>query len=469
MGILLISLPLITKNLGVIKYGIWAQILITISLVSPFVLLGLTQSLIRNLASEKDTQKIRESYFSSVFFLIFWGSVISLVIYFSAGYLAIFIFKDPSAAIYIQFSAILVVLTPLAQLSNLYFRIFLMTKLYSFFRFFFTFGTLLLIFLFLNLNFGLIGVIVATILINLITFCLCTKIIVSQIGYSTPNFSELKKLLYYGIPLAPNAMIEWLRTSSDRFLIGLFIGIGAVGIYAASYTIGSLIIVLVLPLQLILFPVLSKMYDQEKIAEIQMYLSYSTKYFLLIAIPAAIGISILGLPILLLLTTPDFITGAVIIPFIAIGGIFYGIYQISINVTQLVKKTQYNLYLYAIAASINISLNFFLIPTFGIIGAAISASVSFIALAILSLHLSFKYLHFKIDIIFVFKSAISAMVMAIVIYEIQPKTLMSILLSIIVGIFLYFTLILLLKGLNEKEIQLLRNLIEINGANSRTK
>jgi O-antigen/teichoic acid export membrane protein len=463
--LLFVSLPLITKNIDLNKYGIWTQILVTVSLLTPIVLLGLSQSLIRYLASEKNAERTREYFFSSLLFVIIWGLVVTVAVFFSADYLALTIFNDPNSSIYIKFGSLLIVLTAVAQLPILYFRIFQLIKIYSLLRFLEMGVNLFLIFVFLRLNLDLFGIIFASILTNLVIFTISMIVIILKIGISIPKFCELKTLLIYGIPLTPNPMIEWLRNSSDRYIIGLVLGISAVGIYSASYAIGSIIIVIVRPLQLILFPFLSKMFDEGKIDEIPIYLEYSMKYFLMITIPAAIGISVLGLPLLKILTTEDFIFGAFLIPFIAIGGIFFGIYQISINITQLVKITKYNFYLYAIAATINFLLNFMLIPYFGLIGAAISALISFIGLAILSLHLSFKYLKFNFDLKFIIKCVFSAIVMAILIYQIHPTSMSDILISILVGSILYFSIIFLLKGVKENEILFFKQLIYLKQNN----
>ena len=47
-------LPIITKSLGTYDYGLWAQINITVSLISPLALMGLSMALVRFLSSETE-------------------------------------------------------------------------------------------------------------------------------------------------------------------------------------------------------------------------------------------------------------------------------------------------------------------------------------------------------------------------------------------------------------------------------
>lgn len=452
-------LPIITKTLSVEEYGTWAQIWVTISLVSPLALLGLTQGLIRYLAAETDITKIRNIFYSSILFVSVWGSFISLVIFLLSDIIAQVFFQDPNSAGFIRLASFLIVLMTLYQLSSLYFRIFQMNNIFSLITIIKTFGHLLLVFLFLWAGLGLPGVIGATLAIHLIMSIVSLVLVISRIGFVIPNFSQLREILMYGIPLTPNPMLDWFRSSSDRYIIGIFLGVSAVGIYSVAYSLGSIIITLVGPIQFILFPSLSKIYDEQRHDEVTSYLEYSIKYFLLIAIPSAFGLSILALPLLTIMTTPDYLAGAVLVPFIAFGGVLFGVYQISINVTQLVKKTKFNLYLYFIAAFCNIILNIILVPVLGILGSAVASFISMIVLVSLSLALSWRYIYFGINKIFVLKCILSSIVMTSIIALIGPDTLLEITVAICVGSIAYFSLLLGLKCFSQQELVLFRTTI----------
>ena len=61
-----ILLPILTKALGAELYGMWALILVTISLLAPLCTLELGFAIVRFLGAEKDKEKISEG-FSSIF------------------------------------------------------------------------------------------------------------------------------------------------------------------------------------------------------------------------------------------------------------------------------------------------------------------------------------------------------------------------------------------------------------------
>ncbi|MCK4731610.1 MAG: oligosaccharide flippase family protein, partial [Methanophagales archaeon] len=55
----LILIPILTKTLGAEGYGLWAQVIVTIALITPLVTLGLSSAMIRFLAAERDRKEIQ--------------------------------------------------------------------------------------------------------------------------------------------------------------------------------------------------------------------------------------------------------------------------------------------------------------------------------------------------------------------------------------------------------------------------
>ena len=60
----LIFIPIITKNLSTVDYGIWAQVNTVIALIPNVANLGLPFTMVRFLSHETDKNKIKESFYS---------------------------------------------------------------------------------------------------------------------------------------------------------------------------------------------------------------------------------------------------------------------------------------------------------------------------------------------------------------------------------------------------------------------
>jgi O-antigen/teichoic acid export membrane protein len=218
-------LPIVTKTLGTYDYGLWAQINITVSLISPLALMGLSMGFVRFLSSETETRIIREAVYSILFFVTISGLLASFLLYTFAEPLATFGFKDPEAAYFVKAGSLLILLNVIEPISLFYFRIFRQIQKFSYFTLFETFGKLFFILILLKMGYGLLGVIAATLLVQGSIFLISLLIIISQIGFTIPRFTYIKEYLKFSLPLTPGSLIRWITESSDRYMVTYFLGL----------------------------------------------------------------------------------------------------------------------------------------------------------------------------------------------------------------------------------------------------
>ncbi len=445
-------LPIITKTLGTYDYGLWAQINITVSLISSIALMGLSMGFVRFLSSETEEKTIKEAVYSILFFVTISGILASLFLYTFAEPLATFGFRDPEATYFIKAGSLLILLNVIEPISLYYFRAFRQIKKFSYFTLFETFGKLFLIVILLKMGYGLLGVITATLLVQSIIILISLLLIVSQIGFVIPRFTYIKEYLQFSLPLTPSALVRWVTESSDRYLVTYFLGLGSMGVYSAAYSIGSLIQLFVSPLQLILLPELSKLFDENKTDQVRTYLSHSLRYFLLITIPAVFGLSALAKPLLGIFTTQDFLSGWLVIPIIALSGLLVGIFQIFVNIMLLVKETKSATYINVIAAVSNVLLNILLIPSIGIIGAALSTLISYFLMIVLCIHISMKHIVFDYYYYDIAKSIFSSFVMYLFVSRFSISTVYGLFGIAAMGVFVYISLMFIIGGFSKCEL-----------------
>ena len=449
-------LPIVTKTLGTYDYGLWAQINITVSLLSPLALMGLSMGFVRFLSSETETRIIREAVYSILFFVTISGLLASFLLYTFAEPLATFGFKDPEAAYFVKAGSLLILLNVIEPISLFYFRIFRQIQKFSYFTLFETFGKLFFILILLKMGYGLLGVIAATLLVQGSIFLISLLIIISQIGFTIPRFTYIKQYLQFSLPLTPGSLIRWITESSDRYMVTYFLGLRSVGVYSAACSIGNLIQLFVSSLQLILLPELSKLFDENKMDEVRIYMSHSLRYFLLISIPAVFGLSALAKPLLGILTTEDFLSGWVVIPIIAFSGLLAGVFQIFVNTMLLVKQTKTATYINIVAAVSNVLINILLIPSVGIVGASLSTLFSYFLMAVLCMHVSLK--QFKLDFYFhdIAKSILSSMAMYLFVFHFVISSIFELFEIAGMGVLIYLVLMFLVGGFSDQELSLIR-------------
>ena len=378
------------------------------------------------------------------------------MLYIFAEPLATFGFKDPEATYFIQAGSFLILLNVIESVSLIYFRVFRQIKRFSYLTLFETFAKLFFILVLLKMGYGLLGVIAATLLVQGLIFLISLLTIISQIGFVIPRFTYMKEYLQFSLPLTPTALIRWVTESSDRYLVTYFLGLGSVGVYSAACSIGNLIQLLVSPLQLILLPEISKLFDENKIDKVRTYMSHSLRYFLLITIPAVFGISALAKPLLGVFTTQDFLSGWFVIPIIAFSGLLAGIFQIFVNIMFLVKETKSITYINIVAAASNVLLNLLLIPSIGIGGADLSTLISYFLMIVFCIHVSMK--HFVFDFYFydIVKSIFSSLAMYLFVSHFIISNVYELFGIAGMGVFVYIFLMFIIGGFSKREISLVK-------------
>lgn len=461
----LILIPILTKTLGVSGYGIWSLIIVTISLAMPLAMLGLPQAMVRFLAPEKDKKEIQEGFFSVSFTVLSFGLVLSLILFALSDFFALIIIKDISIAPIIRIAAFMIVLTAIDQTILSFFTAFRQMKKYSLFVISQNFIEVALIAYTVLSGFGISGAVIGLLTSRAILLAIMLPYIVSRIGFKLPNFSRLKSYLSFGLPMVPTTIFAWIIHSSDRYMIGYFMGSVPVGIYSAAYGIGFVIHMFINPVGIVLFPTVSKLWDEEKIAEFKTHLRYSLKYFLMLAIPSLFGLSVLAKELLLILSTSEFVSGAILIPFVASGLILYGAYNTFHYVLTSAKRTDLLAISLGTASVVNIALNILFIPIIGILGAAIATSITYTSVGIIVPFLSRRYLKFEIDWIFIVKSVVASLIMASLILIFNPRGLLEVIIATGGGGLIYFAILSLLRSFNKEEIKVFKDSLHIRRYN----
>jgi len=187
-------------------------------------------------------------------------------------------------------------------------------------------------------------------------------------------------------------------------------------------------------------------------------MSYSLRYFLLVSIPAVLGLSALAKPLLSIFTTQDFLSGWLVIPIIALSGLLAGIFQIFVNTLLIVKKTKVPTYINFAAAILNVLINLLLIPLIGIVGAAISTLLAYFFVAVLCTHLSLKYFKHEFYYHDIAKSILSSLVMYILISHFEILNARGLFKVAGMGFLVYLFLMFLLKGFNDRELSLIKKI-----------
>ena len=281
------------------------------------------------------------------------------------------------------------------------------------------------------------------------------KFHIKRLKISNQVFKEMSK---YSFPLVIGNLAAWVLSLSDRYLLQIFRGSQEVGIYSVSYKISEYSILFLAALFALSFnPLAITIWEKHGEQASQEFLTKGTRYFLMLCVPAVVGVSVLRNPILKILSTPDYYQGSKIIPFVALGGLFFGLNQRFGMGLAFYKKTKYFMYSLIISGLVNLILNILLIPKFGYIAAAVTTLVSYMVLTLLTFVFSRKYFTWEFPFTSLLKIIFASGLMSIAVYYIgsilTSITLWSLVLIIASGMLVYLSILFLLKEFKAIEIQ----------------
>ena len=223
---------------------------------------------------------------------------------------------------------------------------------------------------------GLIGYLYSFIIANIVSIIILffASKIKSYVNFKVIKFGFLKKMLVYSLPLMPNSMMWWVMTASDRYMILLFAGASANGLYAVATKFPSVLVVL----NQIFFQAWQmsavEEFESEKKSE---FYSIVFRYFSLVMFLGASFLILLSKPIVELVIAYEFHDAWTFIPFLVLGVVFQSFSAFLGTNYIAAKKTAGVFRTTVIGAIVNIILNFLLIPFIGAIGASISMFLSF--------------------------------------------------------------------------------------------
>ena len=191
---------------------------------------------------------------------------------------------------------------------------------------------------------------------------------------------RLKSYAVYGYPIAASLGLAIVLSSTDRFLLALFMNEAAVGAYHAGYSIANRTLdVLFIWLGAAGTPALVMALERGGREQLADAAREQASTLLLIGLPAAVGVALVARPLAEFMIGEDLREAAALVtPWIALSALLSGmtVYYFHQAFT-LGRRTGWLLAAMSVPALANVVLNIVLIPRFGVQGAAWATAASF--------------------------------------------------------------------------------------------
>ena len=432
----LILIPVLTKAFGAVDYGIWSQVAVIVSLVMPLIVFCTDSGMMRFLPG-RSSSEIRQGFSSLLIYYFFASGIIAGLLWIFAVPISAQFFESAENAHFVKICGLAAFVGVMSNACRNYYRVISRPGIYATINIVqATYVTIISVWVVMSAG-SVFDVVLATLTADLIlAFCLMLHI--RPFRSMKIDWVFLKRLLSFGAPLIPSAYAMWGLNVSDRLFIAHYGVMTDLGVYSVVYSLGYVLIALFFNPIWLMFPsAAAELYNKNRLVELSQLFYQSSRLALGILVPAIVGIAVLGDPVLRLLSTEEFVRGAPLIPLITLG---YALHMLSSYfdvMLGLAGRQIWSTVAIGFAAATNISLNFILVPTLGITGAAYATAIGFgVQFGVATLQ-GVKHVKLQFHWIFLLKAVIASMLMGIFVSQLSVTGAMDLVLAVIGGVFFY--------------------------------
>jgi len=451
----LISLALMTRYLGQAGFGEYTTIINFLSFFAIIADLGLTLVTVQMISRpEVDEKKILNNLF---------GLRLSSII--------IFIGLAPLAAIFLPYSAaiktgILIAATSFIfpalnqVLIGLFQKRLRMDKAViaeNVSRVVLVVG----IYLTIRYNYGLNGILWASVLSAAINFLISYVLALDFIGLR-PSFDKViwQETIKKSWPLALTIVLNLLYLKTDTLILSLVKSPSEVGLYGAAYRIIDVLSTLPFMFAGIILPLLTTYWFEQKKDLFKSTLQRSFDLMAILSLPIISGALVLATPIVVLVAGADFAPSGLILKILifAILAIFLGCMFSHAVVAIDQQKKMIKYYLFVSISSI--LLYIILIPKFSYLGAATATVYSELAIALFSAYIVWRQTGFIPNLKKISKAIFASLLIGLVLFLIPSHYYYNwwgLITSIALSSLLYFAILYLLAGITKNDLKILLN------------
>jgi O-antigen/teichoic acid export membrane protein len=457
----------IARYYGPEIYGIYSISLMVVSWVTIFVGLGFASGLIRYIPYYRGKNEEEKSAYlikKVRIILIISGVLGSALLILFSNFISNQIFNNSEIRIFIIIFSLAI---PLSALSGVYFSVlksyekigwfsFIVNILQNIVKLFFL---MLLIFLGFSSN----SIPLSYVLGVLITFIFAyfvSKITIPQLfkNYKIKDQREVfSSLISYSWPLIFFGFISSILSWTDTFMIGIFKTTSDVGFYNAAVPLALIITLSTDLFRQMLLPLITKEYGRGNLLTVKVISRQVTKWLFIVSIPLFIFLFFFPQEFIKLFFGAEYLPATNALRLLSIGFFISSVLDVSPEILSMKGKSKIILLDIILIGTMNLILNYFLIPVYGINGAAFSTMVSVSCLNIL-----FTFQSWKISNIFPIKRDILRVILAglvsflisrlLVIYVIHSQFILFIFIILFTLFYLFFLYIFHSIDRNDKMI-----------------
>lgn len=271
------------------------------------------------------------------------------------------------------------------------------------------------------------------------------------------DFAFWKEFANKALPFAMAGVFVPIYFSVDVVMLSVLKGDAAVGWYSGATTLAYALLIMPSAFNGSIFPIMSRWYITDK-NSLNILYEKSFKYLLMLALPIAVGTTILADKIVVLVLGENFVNSIVVLQILAWVLVFMFLNNLLMGTLGATNRLMKGSILAGILVLLNVILNLIFIPQFGHVGAAIATILTEGVLFFLLSYYTSTYMS-RIPISTVTKSLTSGFVMGgFLLFFDELNIFIAILLAGIV----YLISLLITRSLTKEDYQFIKHIVRRN-------
>lgn len=369
-GISFITTPIFTRLLTKGEYGEVSNFFAWQAMLLPLVTLDLRVTINK---SRYDYEKENDSYLASI--LLTSNIITLLVLLIIELNQAFFVDVFSMSMFYIRIMFLYIIFQTAFDYQQIQYNIFHKYKRYVFYTVLSTVASVLLavglVLLVENRMAGrILGAVIPAVIVDAIIYISILK------RAKKLRFEYVRYAVLMAVPLIPSALSSTILSTSDRAMITNMCGGEQTALYSVAYSVSAIAGILWTALNQAWSPWLYDKFKAEKFNEVK---RFSNKFSLLYAV-LIIGIMLIAPEIVLVMGGKAYMSTIAVMPPVILAMVCQFFYAFYFNTEYFYGETYIISIGTAIAAALNLGLNYLLIPKYGYIAAAYTTLAGYAAM-----------------------------------------------------------------------------------------
>lgn len=186
-----------------------------------------------------------------------------------------------------------------------------------------------------------------------------------------------RRIIEYSVPLTATQSANVLDKQIDTFLVGIFLTNTAVGFYTLAKQIAEFVVTPVSALGFTVSPAYGEQKAKDQMTQAARLYEESMRHVLLLYIPGAAGLSLVAEPLIRHIIGTDYLGAVPVLQVLSVFVIFKAVNKITSNGLDYLGRARERAIAKGVTSIANFLLNLVLIPTVGVIGAAVATVITY--------------------------------------------------------------------------------------------